>query len=115
MRVAFYAYLIEPGLPPEFYTAAAQWIAPWSSHLLGPLLFMTFNFYLARRRPGRHALPFAAASIVLYVIIDAGSLPLFGVPIVRFFSLPVMVSLCFKTAGALTGGWLGTRRALSST
>ncbi len=29
--VAVYAYLIEPGHPPEFYSEAANWIAPWSS------------------------------------------------------------------------------------
>ena len=101
--VAFYAYLIEPGHPPEFYSAAAKWIAPWSSHLLGPLLFLAFNYRLARRRPERNAMAFALATIVLYVVIDAGSLPLFGLDVWTFFRAPVLISLAFKAAGARLG------------
>ena len=109
--VAAYAYLIEPGHPREFYSAAAMWIAPWSSHLLGPVLFLWFNFALARRRPDRNAIAFATATIVLYALIDAGSLPLFGASISAFFSPVVLASLAFKTAGALSGAWLGARPA----
>lgn len=107
--VAFYAYLIEPGHPPDFYSKAAQWIAPWSSHVLGPLLFLGFNFRLARSRPERNAIAFALATIALYVVIDAGSLPLFGLDVRMFFRPPVLISLVFKAAGALLGAWLGVR------
>ena len=111
--VAFYAYLVEPGHPPEFYSRAAQWIAPWSSHILGPLLFFGLNFRLARRRPERNAIAFALATILLYAVIDAGSLPLFGLDVWSFFQAPVLISLAFKTAGALLGAWLAIRSARS--
>jgi hypothetical protein len=49
--VAFYAYFIEPGHPQEFYNEAAQWIAPWSSHILGPLAFSRSITGLRADRP----------------------------------------------------------------
>jgi hypothetical protein len=109
--VAFYAYVIEPGHPQEFYSKAAQWIAPWSSHVLGPLLFFGLNFRLARSRPERNAMAFAIATIVAYVVIDAGSLPLFGVDIAAFFRATVLISLVFKAIGALLGARLGATTA----
>lgn len=112
--VAFYAYVIEPGRPPEFYSQAAQWIAPWSSHVLGPLLFFGLNFRLARRRPERNAIAFALATVALYVVIDAGSLRLFGLSVWSFFQTPVLISLAFKAAGAILGAWLGVRRPEAS-
>lgn len=108
--VAFYAYVIEPGHSSDFYSKAAQWIAPWSSHILGPLLFLGFNFRLARSRPERNAIAFAWATIALYVAIDGASLPLFGLDVGVFFQAPVLISLVFKAAGALLGATLGARR-----
>lgn len=54
--VAFYAFFIEPGHPQEFYNEAARWIAPWSSHVIGPMVFFAFNYWLAARSPRRNRL-----------------------------------------------------------
>lgn len=107
--VAFYAFFIEPGHPQDFYTAAAQWIAPWSSHVLGPLVFFAFNFWLARRSPARNAMLFAAATIVLYVIVDLSTLPMMGLPIASARTLTHGLSLCVKAAGSFLGAYLGSR------
>lgn len=107
--VAFYAFVIEPGHPQEFYNEAARWIAPWSSHVLGPLLFLLFNFWLAKRSPQRNATLFAAATIVLYTIVDLGTLPMMGLPIAAALTVPVGVSLLGKAAGAFLGAYWGSR------
>jgi hypothetical protein len=106
--VALYAAFIEPGRPQEFYSESAKWIAPWSSHLLGPLLFFVFNYWLARRRPDRNALAFAAASIGLYALIDLGVMVLF-VPAEALFSAALALSITGKLIAALAGAALGTR------
>jgi len=74
--VAFYAYFIEPGHPQEFYNEAALWIGPWSSYVLGPVCFLAFNFWLARRSPERNAMVFAAATIGLYVLLEIAMMPM---------------------------------------
>lgn len=107
--VAFYAFFVEPGHPQEFYQEAAQWIAPWSSHVLGPLLFFAFNFWLARRSPERNALLFAAATIVLYTVVDLGMLPMMGLPIGAALTLSLGLSLSVKAAGAFLGAHVGSR------
>jgi hypothetical protein len=109
--VAVYAWLIEPGHPQEYYVEAAQWIAPWSSHVLGPLVFFTLNYWLARRQPRRHALLFAVATVVAYVVIDFGALMLMDVPLSLRAALVMSISLAAKLLGALLGGWLGSRSA----
>ncbi len=107
--VAFYAFFVEPGHPQEYYDEAAQWIAPWSSHILGPLLFFGFNFWLARRSPGRHAMLFATATIVLYAVVDLGTLPMVGLPVSAAMTLPVALSFGAKAVGAFLGAYLGSR------
>ncbi len=107
--VAFYAYVIEPGHPEAFYTEAAQWIAPWSSHILGPLCFLGFNFWLARRSPERNATAFAITTLVLYLIVDLSMLPLMGLPILGAVSVVFLLSFAGKAAGALLGAHLGSR------
>jgi hypothetical protein len=113
--VAVYAWLIEPGHPPEFYTDAAQWIAPWSSHVLGPLVFFAFNFWLARRNAERNAVLFAVATVVLYVVVDFSMLPLMGLDLFAALSLTMGASLGAKLVGALLGAHLGTRRRPQAT
>lgn len=107
--VAFYAFVIEPGHPQEFYNEAAQWIAPWSSHILGPVMFFAFNFWLAKRSTRRNALLFAAATVVLYTVVDLSTLPMIGLPIAAAFTVPFGLSLVGKAAGAFLGAYHGTR------
>ncbi len=108
--VAFYAFVIEPGHPQEFYNEAAQWIAPWSSHVLGPLVFLGFNYWFARRSSDRNAMLFAAATIALYAIVDLSTLPMMGLPISATFTLPVGLSFAVKVAGAFLGAYLGSQK-----
>ena len=107
--VAFYAFVIEPGQPQEFYNEAAQWIAPWSSHILGPIAFFAFNFWLAKRSPRRNAMLFAAATIVLYAVVDLSTLPMMGLPIAAALTVPVGLSLLGKALGAFLGAYSGAR------
>lgn len=107
--VFVYATFVEPGHPQAFYNEAAKWIAPWSSHILGPILFFTFNFWLARRNSSRNAATFAVATIILYILIDFG-LTLPFVPASAFFSQTVLLSLIGKLIAALAGAQLGSRR-----
>lgn len=106
--VFVYATFIEPGHPQAFYNESAKWIAPWSSHILGPILFFAFNYSLARRRPERNASAFAVATIGLYILIDFG-MSLVFVPAIAFFRPAVALSLVAKLSGALAGAWLGKR------
>lgn len=107
--VAFYAYVIEPGHPREFYDAAAQRIAPWSSHLAGPLLLFWMNLRGAMRRPQRNATFFAWATIAGYVAIDLASVPLFSIAFSAVLTLTFAASLAGKAAGALAGARLGAQ------
>lgn len=107
--VTFYATFVEPGHPQEFYIDAAQWIAPWSSHILGPIIFFAFNYWLARRSPQRNAMGFAAATVLFYVIIDLSTLPMMGIPLAAVLNATVIVSLGVKGVGACLGAHLGSR------
>ncbi|MBL0940874.1 MAG: hypothetical protein IBJ03_18425 [Gemmatimonadaceae bacterium] len=109
LMVAFYAYVINPGHSQDVYNAAALWIAPWASHVFGPLLFFWGNYRGAVRKPQRNAIAFACASIVGYVILDMASVPLFGTTFATVLTLTFFLSLGGKTVGALLGAWLGGR------
>jgi hypothetical protein len=107
--VTFYAYFIEPGQSQEFYTEAAQWIAPWSSYILGPIVFFAFNYWLARRSPERNAAVFAVATIGFYLAIDLSFVPIMGLDIGIFLTAGMAFWLAVKLAGALLGAHLGSR------
>lgn len=107
--VAFYATYVEPGHPQSFYNQAATWIAPWSSHVLGPILFFAFNYWLARRNLDRNPITFAAATIALYLLIDFGMMLPF-MPASAFFSPIVALSMIAKAIGAVSGGLIGKRQ-----
>ncbi|MDP2142461.1 MAG: hypothetical protein Q8L20_16785 [Gammaproteobacteria bacterium] len=106
--VAFYATFIEPGHPQQFYNDAAMWIAPWSSHVLGPLAFLAFNYRLAKRSPRRNAMAFAVMTFVFYLLVDFSTLPLMGIDILSALTLTTILSLLTKLFGALGGARLGT-------
>lgn len=109
--VAVYAHFINPGQPQAVYDAAALWIAPWSSHVIGPLLFLWWNYRGAVRRPGRHAIAFAGASVVSFVIVDVASVVPFGLTMSSALTRTFFLSLCVKAAGALLGARLGMKRS----
>jgi len=111
--VAFYAYFIEPGHPQEFYTDAAQWIAPWSSHVLGPICFFAFNFWLARQSPQRNAVVFAAATIGAYLVIELCLLMALGQQLSSLFSATFGLSFLAKVVGAFVGAHLGSSKSSS--
>lgn len=107
--VAFYAYIIESGQPQEFYTDAAQWIAPWSSYLLGPIVFIALNYWLARRTVRRNAVVFAVATIGFYLLIDLSFIPVMGLDPRIFLTTGMAFWLGVKLAAALLGAHLGSR------
>ena len=110
-----YATFVEPGRPQAFYNEAALWIAPWSSHIFGPVLFFGLNYLMARRRPERNALAFAAATIILYVLIDFGLLGLATGSVGGLLTLVVAMSMAGKIAAAFLGALLGSRRTRAAT
>ena len=107
--VAFYAYFIEKGHPQEFYVEAAQWIAPWSSHILGPLVFFAFNYFLARRSPARNAMAFAVTGLVLYTIVDFSTIPMMGLDIRMVLTVSVGCWLLVKLLAAIAGAYYGQK------
>ncbi len=113
--VGFYAYFIEPGHPQEFYNQSALWIAPWSSHILGPLVFFAFNYRMARLSPGRNAIAFAVACVVLYTIVDFSTIPAMGGELRSVFTLKIFSWLLVKLLGALAGAHLGRKNAGTAT
>ncbi len=109
--VAFYAYLIEPGHDQEFYNEAAQWIAPWSSYILGPIVFFLFNYCLSKRSQKRSTTAFATATIAFYVIVECLMLFAMQVDIQdTLFNTKGLFWLSIKLTGALLGGYLGQKR-----
>jgi hypothetical protein len=109
--VAVYRHLIDPGHPPEVYHEAARSIAPWSSHIGGPMLFFWLNHRHAGRYPQRNAVAFAWATIASYVVVDLLSLPPFGLTLSAVVTMTFSTSLAVKAAAALAGAMLGSRRA----
>ena len=107
--VAVYAFLIEPGHEQAFYTDAAQWIAPWSSHILGPITFFALNYWLARKSPERNAILFAVSTIIAYLFIDLGIVIAIREDIAFFLTLEAIFWVVMKLAGALLGAQLGKK------
>ena len=113
--VAVYAYLIEPGHPPEFYTEAANWIAPWSSYVLGPIAFFVCNYWLVKSSRVQFPLRFAAMTIGFYLLVDLGLVSvLIGLPLSSFLTFGVILSLLVKLIAAVWGARLGSARRLAS-
>jgi hypothetical protein len=112
--VAVYAHLINPGQPTETYHGAATWIAPWSSHIGGPMIFFWLNRREAGRHPQTNAVAFAWATIGSYVVIDLLSVPLFGLALSAVVTMPFVGSLAVKAAAALAGALVGSRRSATA-
>lgn len=103
--MAIYGHLIEPGHDEAFYQAAANRIAPWSSVVVGSLLFLCAGWLFATRRPMRNALAFAAAFTAFYVAIDLAVIIAMGA-----FGQQmgiVLLSIVSKLAAALLGARVG--------
>lgn len=99
--VAIYAYLIEPGREAEFYEAAAQLIAPWSSVVGGAFLFFGAAFVLAKRRPERKAIAMAVAIFSAYAIVEFIVMSSAG-KLMEMIAI-VSLSLATKLAAAILG------------
>jgi hypothetical protein len=97
--VTFYALLIEPGHPREFYDEAAKRIAPWCSHIAGTALFIIAGYFLTRHRLYRNAYLFVTVISVFYALIDAASVGFAGILQVEF-ALSMLVKLLAALAGA---------------
>ncbi|MEQ8963405.1 MAG: hypothetical protein RLP02_36795, partial [Coleofasciculus sp. C2-GNP5-27] len=69
LLVLFYAYLVEPGHEADFYIDALQRLAPWSSHIVGPMAFFASNYWLAKKSTGRITLAFAISTVIAYLLI----------------------------------------------
>lgn len=108
--VAVYAYLINPGQAQAVYDAAAHRIAPWSSHIVGPLLFLWWNYRGSVRAPTRNATAFALIGIACYFVADMATVPMFRLTFSSVLTMTFFTSLAAKAAGALIGARLGQRR-----
>lgn len=109
--VTFYAYVIEPGHQQEFYTQAAQWIAPWSSYIFGPIAFFLFNFWLAKRSSNRNAIAFAITTIAFYLIVEVTILTAMKTDIRDvLLNMKGIFWLSIKLIGALLGAYLGQKK-----
>lgn len=106
--VAVYAYLIEPGHPPEFYSEAANWIAPWSSYILGPIAFFCCNYWLVKSGRVQFPLRFAASTVGFYLLVDLGLLGfLLNIPLSSYVTAAILLSLAVKVIAAFWGAKLG--------
>ncbi|MFC3080607.1 hypothetical protein ACFODL_21110 [Phenylobacterium terrae] len=105
--VGVWRALFEPQTPPQ---EVALRIAPWSSHLVGPLLFFAAAWLLARRRPERNGLAMAAAVCVFYVLLEAASLAAYPGGPAMLLTLAFGVSMAAKAAAAFAGAALARRR-----
>ena len=113
--VAFYASFIEPGHPPEYYRDAALWIAPWSSYILGPVLFFVCIFWLVKKQRIAKPVLFAVYSFFYYMLIDLVILPvLFNIPFSALLSVGVVLSLVTKLLAALSGAWMADKQQSQS-
>jgi hypothetical protein len=88
-----------------------MWLAPWSSHVGGPVLFFWLTRRHTRRQPRTNALTFALATIVSYAVIDLASVPIFGLTLSDVVTTTFVCSLAVKSVAAFAGAILGSRRA----
>ncbi len=102
--VWFYGAFIEPGHEEAFYQAAAQRIAPWSSIVAGIVLFFGAGWLLAKRKPARNGVLFAATFALIYAAIDLSIIVASGA--LAALGLIVAISMLTKLLAAIAGAWL---------
>jgi hypothetical protein len=107
--VFLYSLFVEPGHPPEFYTAAAPRIAMWTAPAGGVLLMALATYVSGRRRPERNAVAYALAVGIGYVLLDTAS-GLAMAPASEFVKPHFLMSMALAALAALAGGWLAQRR-----
>ncbi len=101
--VAFYAYWVNPGHPPEFYEQFASTYAPYSSIFAGmPLLFL-ITWWFTRGRALNHALQSATGIWLIYTIIDL------VVVFTSGMTSRLAVFVVISTLAKLLAAWLGAR------
>jgi hypothetical protein len=105
--MAGYAYLIDPGHPADYYESAAQRIAPWSSVVVGSLLFFAAAWFFGARRPQRSALMFAMAFTAIYTLVDLGIVVAAGA--IGMIGTVVAISVAAKFAAAFLGARMAKR------
>lgn len=104
--MAVYGYLIDPGHGADYYEAAAQHIAPWSSVFAGALLFFGAAWLFGVRKPARPALTFALAFTIIYTLIDLSILVAGAIGALGYV---VALSIAAKLAGAVLGARMARR------
>lgn len=109
--VGIWRALFEPQTPPQ---EVALRVAPWSSHLIGPVLFFAAAWALARRRPDRNGLAMALAVWAAYLLLEAASSAAYPRGLAMLLTLTFAVSMGVKLAAAVLGAALARRpRAVS--
>jgi hypothetical protein len=107
LAVLAYSIFVAPGHPSEYYDAAALWIAPWSAHIAGTLLFLGAGFWFARQARERNGYLFAVVFTALYGVLDSATV---GFKCV--FELHFVLSMLGNFGAALVGAFVGTRTAV---
>lgn len=102
-------FLVIPGRPEAAYADLPQRIAPWSSHILGPVIFLALVWLFSRRRPQRKAWVFAGFMWASYAFLDLGAALMATGPL-ALASPVLLLSLLTKLGAGLAGAWLATRR-----
>jgi hypothetical protein len=105
--VGVWRALFEPQTPPQ---EVALRIAPWSSHLVGPVLFFAAAWLLARRRSERNGLAMAGAVCAFYVLLEAASVTGYPDGPAMLLTLTFALAMAAKVAAALLGAVLARRR-----
>lgn len=107
--VLAWRFLVIPGRPGSAYGDLPQQVAPWSSHILGPVIFLALVWLFSRRRPQRNAWIFALAVWAAYAVFDLASVSM-ATGREALMSPVLLLSLGAKLGGAVGGAWAATRR-----
>lgn len=102
-------FLVIPGRPESAYRDLPQQIAPWSSHILGPAIFLALVWLFSRLSPRRNAWTFAVVVWAAYAILDMAA-AFTATGSAALLSPVLLASLTTKLGAALAGAWLATAR-----